>query len=549
MSFKYLGLAQISAPREYVLDEPGESGQARARMVVDLRKVLNLSGRSSTMCESTPPLIECRATPRASLAALGAKLCQLDFWALIREQVHVPQKTVKYAPHEKLYEVFLGVLAGARGVVEVEEKVRADVALQRACGCQGCAEQSVVQDTLNACTPETVVQLEEACRALFRQYAHSPNHDYAADWQLLDVDMTGLPCGKKAVGATKGYFEGRKNQRGRQLGRVLATRYEEVVVDRLFPGNVQLVTCFQELVQAAEQTLGLDEAQRQRTILRVDAGAGTIAHINWALERGYQYHGKDYYAPRAKALAREVRQWYPDPKVPGREVGWVHEVHPYVRPVFRLAVQCRDPQKPESPGKVCLLISTLPAEEVLRLTGGSPADGANEPAMALAYVYFYDERGGGIETSIKGDKQGLGMGRRNKKRFPAQQVLGLLTALAHNVLIWAREWLAAHTPRVHGYGIERLVRDVFSLSGIIECDSSVFPDQHRERTPEKPQPRRHTKASAPPQPKERCGAAAPPTPTVYRIILNDASHLARKLHTGLQALLEPHGIAVVLGQT
>jgi len=38
-------------------------------------------------------------------------------------------------------------------------------------------------------------------------------------------------------------------------------------------------------------------------------------------------------------------------------------------------------------------------------------------AVLWAEVSFYDERGGGIETSLKGDKQGLGLTRRNKKRF------------------------------------------------------------------------------------------------------------------------------------
>ena len=48
-----------------------------------------------------------------------------------------------------------------------------------------------------------------------------------------DVDVSGLPCGPKAAFATKGYFANQRNRRGRQLGRVLATSYEEVVVDRL----------------------------------------------------------------------------------------------------------------------------------------------------------------------------------------------------------------------------------------------------------------------------------------------------------------------------
>jgi hypothetical protein len=399
---------------------------------------------------------------------LGVKLGQLDLWAPIRELVRIPQKRVKFTPAEKLYDVFVACLAGAKGIVESEHKLRADPALQAAFGRTGCAEQSVLQDTLNACTEENVRQIETACQRIYRQQSQGYRHDYAGDWQLLDVDVSGMPCGKKAACATKGYFQEGKNRRGRQLGRVLATRYAEIVADRLYPGNVQLVRSFPELVEAAEATLELDEVRRRRTLLRVDAGGGTIEHVNWVLGRGYHYHGKDYSGERAQALAETVSTWYPDPRVPGREVGWVTEASPYERMVYRIAVRCRDLRKPQHPGKVCLLLSTLSPEEILILIG-EPRERRYEPAtVLLAYVYFYDQRGGGIETSLKEDKQGLGITKRNKKRFEAQAVLTQLNALAHNVLVWAKGWLAAAAPCLKHYGIPRLLRDVFSIPGVIE---------------------------------------------------------------------------------
>lgn len=97
----------------------------------------------------------------------------------------------------------------------------------------------------------------------------------------------GMPCGPKAAFATKGYFAGLSHRRGRQLGRVLATLSEEVVVDQLFAGNVQLRAALQPLVEAAETALQLDESKRARTSIRVDAGAGTVDDLNWLLARGY----------------------------------------------------------------------------------------------------------------------------------------------------------------------------------------------------------------------------------------------------------------------
>ncbi len=85
----------------------------------------------------------------------------------------------------------------------------------------------------------------------------------------------------------------------------------------------------------------------------------------------------------------------------------------------------------------------------------------------LAYVRFYDQRGGGCETTFKDDKQGLGLTKRSKKRFEAQQMLTLLGTLAHNVVMWARDWLAVEEPTLQAYGIKRLVRDVFHISGFL----------------------------------------------------------------------------------
>src|SRR5215212_6350494 len=201
------------------------------------------------MNESTT--ISEHSSPCASLAAIGVQLQSLDLFAPIRQTVQIAQKTVRYAPADKLNDAFITILAGAHGLVEVNTRLRADLALQRAFGRTACAEQSVVQETLDHATAENVTQMAHALTTIVRQHSQAYHHDYAAAWHILDVDMTGLPCGKKAAFATKGYFAHQRNRRGRQLGRVLATHYQEIVVDQLFAGTTQLTTALQPLVQAA----------------------------------------------------------------------------------------------------------------------------------------------------------------------------------------------------------------------------------------------------------------------------------------------------------
>lgn len=454
-----------------------------------------------------------RSTAHASLAALGAYIGHLDLFGPIRERVQIAQKTVRYTPTEKLYDAFIALLAGAQGLVEINGRLRADPALQAAFGRTGCAEQSVVQDTLDACTEETVTQLEAACETIYRQHSQGYRHDYQTDWQILDVDMSGLPCGKKAALATPGYFAKQRNRRGRQLGRVLATRYHEVVVDRLFDGKTQLVTALLPLVTAAEQTLDLDAAKRERTLVRIDAGAGSVADINWLLFQGYHVLAKDYSTKRAQGLAAQVTDWFTDPSDPQRQIGLVpvpaedYHAGAYQRTITRVAVRCRQANGQWGVG---VLICTLPVTAVLRLTGQDPALAADPQAGALAYVALYDQRGGGVETSFKEDKQGLGITKRSKKRFAAQRVLVALGALAHNVLVWAKRWLQEQVPSLSRYGVKRLVRDVFGIAGQVELNADGG---------------------------------------VTRIVLTQANHLAHRLLAALQTLASSAGVAVTLGET
>jgi hypothetical protein len=444
----------------------------------------------------------------ASLAALGRKVKQRKVFEPIVQQVKIAQKTVKYSPAEKLLDAFITLLAGGQGLVEVNKRLKADVGLQRAFGRMGCAEQSVVQETLDACTGENVLQMHQALETIFRRESQTYRHDYQLDWQVLDADMTGRPCGKKAKFASKGYFAKQRNRRGRQEGYVIGTWYEEIVVERLFDGTTQLNRGFRPLIEATEQVLALDEGKRSRTILRIDSGGGSVEDINWALERGYQVHGKDYSGARAQTLAESVSRWIVDPLDKDRQFGWVTlETDLYCRPVKRIAVRCR---KKNGQWGYGVILSTLTPKDVLHLTGGYEQDVDDPKAVLLAYVNFYDQRGGGVEIEIKEDKQGLSTSKRNKKRFEAQQVLIQLEALAHNVLIWARQWLAPRCPKIARLGIKRLVRDVFQIDGFLFFDHSF---------------------------------------DLLRVVLNRADPFAEELSSGLAPLFALDQVAVTLGET
>jgi hypothetical protein len=126
------------------------------------------------------------------LAALGLKLRTLGLFEVIESHVRIRQKTIKHTPLEKLQDAFIAILAGAHGLCEVNTRVRADAAVQRSFGRAGCAEQSVVQATLSACTQQNVVELQAALAEIFRAHSAAYRHDYEAEFQVLDADLSGL---------------------------------------------------------------------------------------------------------------------------------------------------------------------------------------------------------------------------------------------------------------------------------------------------------------------------------------------------------------------
>ena len=409
-----------------------------------------------------------RFSSRASLAVVGLRMRQKGIWKTVEKHVQIKQKVINHRPLDKLKDAFINILAGGYGLVEVNTRVRPDKGLQRAFGRESCAEQSVVSETVNKCIAETVEQMRQALKEIHQNHSQSYRHNYEQQSLLLDVDMSGMPAGRQGEGVTKGYFPGQKNRRGRQLGRVVATLYDEIVTERLYNGKRQLDKSLPELVTAAIEVMELTEEKRHQTILRVDAGGGTDEDINWMLNQGFEVLVKVKNWKRAARLAHSVTTWYPDPKVEGREVGWVEEPHQYDRPTRQLAIRH---QKDNGEWSYHILVFTLTTDQIFWLARQPVCNEPTSEQVLFTVLAAYDLRNGGIETSNKGSKQGLGLTKRNKHLFSAQEMLVLLAQLAYNLISWTRDTLAVTDRRFARVGVLRMVRDVFHIPGRIELDA------------------------------------------------------------------------------
>jgi hypothetical protein len=408
-----------------------------------------------------------RYSPRASLAIMGMCSQQMGVWGMIGKQVKIQQKTVTHTPLQKLQDAFINILAGGHGIVEINQRVKPDRGLLAAFGRSTCADQSGVSQTLTACQPENAAQMRQALQEIYRRYGAGYSHPYGQASQLLDVDMSGMPAGRQGEGVETGYFADKVSKRGRQVGRTYASLYDEIVSERLDGGKTQLNRSLTELVTDAEVVLELNPGFRKRTILRVDGGGGNDADINWRLSRADLLLVKMTHWRRVDKLAATVSQWHTDPKDPRRQAGWAAVPFAYDQPTRQLAVRC---QSQTGKWHTAILVFNLNDDQLAWVGQQGKRPVPLPENWHWWAVYAYDLRGGGVETAIKGSKQGLGIAKRNKKSFAAREMLLLLGQLAYNLIAWTRNGLAACLSKVQQFGMLRMVRHAFHIPGGLTLD-------------------------------------------------------------------------------
>ncbi len=466
----------------------------------------------------------------ASLCALAPVITDKEILEPIHEKVQIPQKEVLYRPTDKLVFVVLGVVSGCEAVFDLNQSLRVDRPLLRAFGYEKCADQSVIQDTLNAATGENVQQLEDALKAIWDENNLTVSLLEKAQREgtvaTIDMDLSGMPASKKAEEVEKGYFAGKRNIYGRQLARILVPETQEIVSESLYPGNRLSLEVFKDMVKKMEQILPSDTKVQRRLIrLRLDGGFGTDANINYALWRGYHLLVKMYSGKRAKVLAKSVQEWIditPGSNNTARQAGWVSKPHRYGGKTRQLAI--RMPKKKGAGYKYSVLVTT------------------DMNADIQTTVTDYDGRSGVPESAFCQDNQGLGMRKRRKRGFVAQQMLTLLNQLAHNLIRWMQKWLMTAVEQsaveqsaaefsssddesdhpsdfvpenadlvvktLNGLGMKRFVRQILSVSGRVVMKKGK----------------------------------------VLQVILNPLYPLINRIRTAFVELLKPYGITVSLGE-
>ncbi len=431
----------------------------------------------------------------ALLCLIGQKCRDEKLLEPLHTLIKIKQKTVQYSPVDKLTDMLLTMLLDCDVVSQVNTKLAQEVAVLNAFGRDHSADQSTVQRTLSSCNSENVSEFQQALSHIFVANSQTRQHKFGKNKKplILDIDLTGLPASKHYEGSKKGYFADCKpGTTGRQLYRVSASQYNELVYQQVFAGNTGSASFenFKVMLEAAFAVLALKAKYKKRVLIRLDGGFGNAPIINYLLTQGYQFVVKLGNTPRANKLCHsiEAQEWHLD-QCHQREFGLVHAESGYTtvesRPLYQIGVRHIPPGKKDAKVKVkAAKVSATAKSEVtsaqsqpyqynvlvVRVDGILWAEGNATTASEreiLQQVHFYDQRAVIETASIKGDKQGLGLVKRRKFSLMGQEMLVLLAQLAHNLVVWAKGWLAESEPELATFGVQRWVRDLFGIAGAV----------------------------------------------------------------------------------
>jgi len=386
-------------------------------------------------------------TGRASLGALGEYLRRRCVFAPLQEQVKIAQNVVKSRPIETLRDAVLGRLCGAKTIAQSHVTLKVDPVVQRAVGRQGCAEQSTMARTLQACRAENVAPRERVCGSSLKRYGMPPRHPFHAALLWVEAAVTPLPIGAKAQGRERAWMGHCRRKTGRKTLRLTARQYREILHATLLRGNAAAVPALTTALPELEAKWGWTREIRPRRVIRLDGGFGTTAVRNGLLSRGAQVVAKISPRGRGRKLGHQLGPWHPTASE-GREIAAVRAPLRCCRTTRPWGIRTpKDKGGSQSAGLVTTLTELPPAEV---------ADADDGRAM--------------LEATCGQDKPGLGLVTRRHHPWEAQQIVLRLARLAHHLRGWSRRWRSrgpAIRWRLRGYGVVRMLQAIWTVPGPI----------------------------------------------------------------------------------
>lgn len=253
------------------------------------------STQLTALAASTEPV-----TDHALLVLLGHFARHLGLLDLF-QTVPLKQKTFTHAPHTKLIEFLLAVLAGLGQLHELNDAatpLASDTTLAQAWGQTAFAHYSGVSRTLAAADEKTLQAVLAALTQVSQPFIDRELVALLTTGQplMLDIDLTGRPVSPTATtypdaafgwmddAVAKGYQSAISSLSGGPSGRLLLTTQR-------YGGQAKSAECLQAAVAAVETTLGLRPRRRVEVVqARLDELKSQLATLESPLEAAWEEH-------------------------------------------------------------------------------------------------------------------------------------------------------------------------------------------------------------------------------------------------------------------
>jgi hypothetical protein len=363
----------------------------------------------------------------------------------VRAQGQIPPKTLRSRPVDTVLDGLLGSRCGAKTSSQSHGAIRVEPAVQRACGRTGGAEQSTIARTWQASPAATVAQLRRGSWDSLKRSGQPPPHRCAERLLGGEVEVTPLPIGAHAEGRDRPGMGRTRRKTGRKVWRGTARASRELLHEPWLRGKASAGGALHTARSALEPRRGWTRERRQRLVLRLEGGFGPPEGLQGLRSRDSQIGAKISHRGRGRKWRQALGPW-PPPSSPGRESAAVLRPHRFWRTTRQWMMR---PPKEKGGYQSAGLATTLVDHEPVAL-----ADAYAGRAMLAAPCCQ--------------DKQALGLVPRRPRRWEAQQMVLLLARLAHPLLLWGTQWLSrvpTTRRRVQGYGLVRVLRDVWAIPG------------------------------------------------------------------------------------
>ena len=123
--------------------------------------------------------------------------------------VQIAMKKRDFSAQDKLKQVLVSILSGCETFLDINSRLKHEMALAQACGWSRFADQSNLSRSMDALTQMNIEQLRAAVKEIWYPNSHLRYHDWRG-FLWFDFDLSGLTCGKLAEQSQKGYFSGKK---------------------------------------------------------------------------------------------------------------------------------------------------------------------------------------------------------------------------------------------------------------------------------------------------------------------------------------------------